>query len=155
MLIRRARAADYDAVAAVVDQWWGRPVVTSLPRLFLEHFADTSWVAVDADGLAGFLIGFHSPAQPASAYIHFAAVRPDCRRRGVARRLYGEFITAAVAAGRPVVTAVTSPGNERSVAFHRGLGFAVAGPVADYHGPGRDMVTFTLRGDRPSHTGGT
>ena len=40
--------------------------------------------------------------------------------------------------------AITSPGNHGSIRFHSALGFTVSGPVRDYNGPGRDMVTFEL-----------
>jgi GNAT superfamily N-acetyltransferase len=89
--VRIAHPGDYDHIAAVVDGWWGRPVDAGLPRLFLDHFWNTSRVAEDQHGLAGFLIAFLSPAQPEVAYIHFVGVRPDQRRSGLARRFYDEF----------------------------------------------------------------
>ena len=84
-----AVAEDYDNVIAVVDDWWGRPVSSSLPRLVFEHLWPTSTIAEDKDGLAGFLVGFISPAQPEVGYVHFVGVRPDRRRSGLARLLYG------------------------------------------------------------------
>lgn len=66
--LRSAEPDDYDDIAGVVDDWWGRPVRSSLPRLFLDHFHRTSLVAEDADGLAGFLIGLLSPSMPDAAY---------------------------------------------------------------------------------------
>ena len=62
--IRVARPDDYDRIITVVDEWWGRPVSSSLPRLFLDLFWTTSRVADDDQGLAGFLVAFMSPAQP-------------------------------------------------------------------------------------------
>ena len=57
-------AAGYDGIIAVVDEWWARPVHRALPRLFLDHFHDTSFIAERSGGeLAGFLVGFGSPAQ--------------------------------------------------------------------------------------------
>ena len=140
--LRAATAADYDSIAAVIDDWWGRPVSHALPRLFLEHFHATSTVA-EADGdLAGFLIGFLSPSLPDAAYIHFVGVHPDHRRSGLARGLYERFFELAAADGRTVVRAVTAPVNERSIAFHRGLGFTVSDPVPGYDGPGDVKVRF-------------
>ncbi len=46
----RTRADDYDAIAAVADQWWDRPVLASLPRLFLDHFHRSSLVIDGPDG---------------------------------------------------------------------------------------------------------
>jgi hypothetical protein len=92
---RPARAGDYDAIAAVVDTWWGRPVVASLPRLFFDHFHRSSLVIDGSGGPVAFLAGILSPSQP-----------------------------------------------DRSVGFHRALGFGVTGPVTGYNSPGRDMIVF-------------
>ncbi|WP_278260852.1 GNAT family N-acetyltransferase [Nocardia sp. AG03] len=140
--IRRARPGDYDDLIAVVDNWWGRTVVQNLPRMFLDHFHRTSLVAADEDGISGFLVGFGSPSQPRTAYIHFVAVRPDARKAGLGRTLYDRFFELARADGREVVQAITSPANFTSIDFHRSLGFTVVGPVADYNGPGRALITF-------------
>ncbi|WP_336084685.1 GNAT family N-acetyltransferase [Nocardia sp. SSK8] len=140
--IRRARPGDYDDLIAVVDNWWGRTVVQNLPRMFLDHFHRTSLVAADADGISGFLVGFGSPSQPRTAYIHFVAVRPDARKAGLGRALYDRFFALARADGREVVHAITSPANFTSIDFHRSLGFTVVGPVPDYNGPGRALITF-------------
>lgn len=141
-LIRAARPQDYDRIAAVVDDWWGRPLLGLLPRLFLDHFHDTSLVAeVDGD-LAGFLVGFLSPAQPGTAYIHFVGVSPQLRGSGLARRMYVTFFEQAQASGATCVEAVTGPVNSGSIAFHRAMGFAVEGPVPDYDGPGHDLMHF-------------
>jgi hypothetical protein len=55
--IRQLRASDFAPVIAVIDEWWGgRPMARMLPRLFFDHFTDTSFAA-DRDGtLAGFLV---------------------------------------------------------------------------------------------------
>ena len=145
LAIRSARADDYVAIASVIDSWWGRSVLPDLPRLLLEHFHPSSYVAEDQSGLAAFLVGFRSPAQPESAYIHVVAVRPDLRSAGVGRDLYDRFLADAQKAGRTTVSAVTTPGNRSSLEFHRRMGFSVEGPVVDYHGPGRDRMVFVRR----------
>jgi ribosomal protein S18 acetylase RimI-like enzyme len=140
---RPAVPSDYDAIAAVVDEWWGRSIVGKLPRLFLDHFHDTSFVVEDAGAeLAAFLVGFMSAAAPQDAYIHFVGVRPDLRTSGLGRRMYEDFFALARDAGRTVVSAITGPVNERSIAFHRRMGFDVRGPVADYDGPGTSLMVF-------------
>jgi ribosomal protein S18 acetylase RimI-like enzyme len=141
--IRAARADDYDAVISVVDDWWGRDVAGGLPRLFLDHFYGTSLVAEDDGALAGFLVGFCSPGQPHEAYIHYVAVDPGHRGGGLGRRIYEEFLGRAIRSGCSVARAITSPGNQGSIAFHRRMGFDVAGPVPGYNGPGRDMIVFS------------
>ena len=142
---RVARPQDYDAIAAVADDWWGRPVLAVLPRVFLDHFYRTSLVVDGADGPVAFLIGFLSPSQPERAYIHFVGVAPAARQRGLARQLYEEFFALACADGRRLVNAITSPANAGSIAFHRSLGFTVTGPVPDYDGPGHAKMVFERR----------
>jgi ribosomal protein S18 acetylase RimI-like enzyme len=141
--IRSAVAADYDVIASVVNDWWGRDVLTGLPRLFLNHFHTTSFVAENNGIMVGFLVGFVSPSEPIEAYIHYVAVDPARRNGGVARHLYEHFLERARRQGCKVVRAITSPANERSIAFHRRMGFEVSSAVRDYNGPGRDMVTFS------------
>lgn len=140
--IRQARPEDYDAIAAVLDAWWGREIVGSLPRLFLDHFHRTSLVAENGAGLSGFLIGFVSPSEPEEAYIHFVGVDPSARKSGLARTLYQRFFEIARRNDRRVVKAITSPVNLVSQDFHRRMGFAVSEPVPDYNGPGHPLVTF-------------
>jgi len=145
--VRGAVPADYDRIVAVVDDWWGRSVEHALPRLFLDHFHATSFVAeadVDAD-LAGFLVGFLSPSLPDAAYIHFVGVHPRFRGNGLARLLYERFFQLATAGGRSVVKAVTAPVNSASIAYHTALGFSVTGPVQGYDGPSDVKMVFERR----------
>ncbi|GAA2734350.1 GNAT family N-acetyltransferase [Actinocorallia aurantiaca] len=142
--LRAAEPDDYDQIIAVVDHWWGRPVRSVLPRLFLDHFHRPSLVAEDGDGLAGFLIGFLSPSMPDTGYIHFAGVAPRIRGTGVARRLYRRFFELAATGNRTEVQAITSPQNRGSIVFHVAMGFSVAGPVPGYNGPAADRIVFRL-----------
>jgi len=141
--VRVAGPQDYDRIMAVVDGWWGRPVSRSLPRLFLDHFWSTSRIAEDEQGLAAFLVAFASPSQPRCGYVHFAGVRPDLRKSGLARRLYDDFADQAARQGCTELRAITAPGNVGSIRFHRSLGFTVGEPVPDYNGADRPMVTFS------------
>ena len=144
--LRTAHAADYDGIIAVVADWWRRPVRRMLPRLFLDHFHDTSFIAERSGGeLAGFLVGFGSPAQRDCAYIQFVGVAPDERRSGLARVLYQAFFDMAAKDGRRIVRAVTAPVNSASIAFHAAMGFTVTGPVDDYDGPSSAKVHFERR----------
>ena len=97
---RTARASDYPAIAAVIDDWWGRPILAVLPRLFLDHFHHTSLVIDGPGGPLAFLIGILSPADRRQAYVHFAGVAPQARRQGLAELLYAEFFALARAEGR-------------------------------------------------------
>ncbi|MFF3762707.1 GNAT family N-acetyltransferase [Streptomyces sp. NPDC001922] len=143
--LRQAAPGDYDRIVTVMDEWWGRPIRSGLPRLFLDHFFRTSLVAEDGGrpgALAGFLVGFLSDADRETAYIHFVGVAPGHRGGGLARRLYARFFELARADGRSVVRSVTSPRNTASIAFHTALGFTVTGPFTDYDGPSEDRMCF-------------
>jgi len=126
LTIRNAEPSDYERVSPLVDDWWGgRQMGALLPRLFFEHFRQTSFVAEEDGELVGFLNGFLSQSFGDEAYIHFVGVRPDRRGSGLARELYERFFAVARAHGRTLVRCVTSPVNEGSIAFHRALGFDV------------------------------
>jgi predicted GNAT superfamily acetyltransferase len=153
--IRQLSTADYPFVISVLDQWWGgRQMADKLPRLFFEHFADTSFAAERDGKLAGFLVGFISQSRSGEAYIHFVGVDPAERGTGLGRLLYQEFFRAAEARGCVLVRAITSPVNRGSIAFHQRMGFRlelgdveVDGiPVSSgYDGEGGDRVRFARR----------
>jgi ribosomal protein S18 acetylase RimI-like enzyme len=137
--VRHAEPADYASVIAVIDDWWGgRTMAAMLPKLFFVHFRDTSFVAEKDGRIVAFLCGFRSQTHDDEAYIHFIGVDPSQRGSGLGRDLYERFFAAV--APRKTVRAVTSPVNERSVAFHRALGFEVEQVDEDYDGRGEARV---------------
>jgi predicted GNAT superfamily acetyltransferase len=143
-VIRHADPSDYARVIAVVNEWWGgRSMTPMLPKLFFVHFRDTSFVAEVDGALAGFLCGFRSQTFDDEAYVHFMGVSPASRGSGLARALYERFFEAV--RPRSVVRAVTSPVNERSVAFHRAIGFEVERVDEDYDGAGEARVLLVRR----------
>ncbi|MBT2233333.1 GNAT family N-acetyltransferase [Nonomuraea sp. NEAU-A123] len=145
--LRSADPGDYDRIVAVVDDWWGRPIRSILPRLFLDHFYRTSMVAEEDGELVGFLVGFLSPSVADAAYIHFVGVDPRLRGSGLGRLLYQRFFELAGAEHRTSIRAITSPQNHGSIAFHTAMGFTVVGPVPDYDGPEVDRIVFQLQLD--------
>jgi ribosomal protein S18 acetylase RimI-like enzyme len=146
VLIRHAEPADYGRVIEVIDDWWGgRQMAAMLPKLFFVHFRDTSFVAEDGGALAGFLCGFRSQTFDDEAYVHFVGVDPARRGSGLGRELYERFFAAV--APRGVVRAVTAPVNERSVAFHRAIGFEVERVDENYDGRGQSRVLLAWRRD--------
>ena len=157
MHTRPRRASDHAHVISVVDDWWGgRRMAGMLPRLFFDHFQDTSFVVEERGEMSAFLVGFVSQSQPGQAYIHFVGVHPDHRRRGIADQLYQLFFDTVRARGCDSVRCITSPVNTGSIAFHTRMGFAIEKadgaangvPVAtDYDGPGQDRVCFVRRLD--------
>jgi GNAT superfamily N-acetyltransferase len=167
--VRRPAVGDHPRVHVALDDWWGgfggedglRQRRLLLPRLWFEHFTDTSFVAeagrapgsgeagrapgsgeAGAGDLAAFLVGFHSPARADTAYIHFVGVNPAHRRVGLAGALYRRFFDQARAAGRTQVRCITTPGNDLSVAFHTAMGFEPT-LQRDYDSPGMDRITFS------------
>lgn len=161
--IRHPHADDQGRVLAVLDDWWAgfqgldgaRQRVLLLPRLFFQHFTDTSYLVERTDGqLIGFLIGFVSQSRPDVAYVHCVGIDPALRRTGVASALYRRFFADVAARGARTVECITSPGNATSVAFHTRLGFSIQPGQADvdgvavqrdYDGPGLDRVAFVRR----------
>src|SRR5688572_3725129 len=121
---------DYPRVTAVMAEWWAgmggeaghQFRVMLLPRLFFQHFTDTSYVLdLPGGGLGAFLVGFVSQSAPRIGYVHFVGVAPDLRRTGLGAGLYRRFFADVTARGCREVHAITGTGNLRSVAFHTGL----------------------------------
>jgi predicted GNAT superfamily acetyltransferase len=142
--IRHAEPSDYGRVVSVVDEWWGgRSMAAMLPKLFFVHFRDTSFLAEDDGDLAGFICGFRSQTFADEAYVHFVGVDQASRTAGLGRALYERFFEAV--RPRSIVRAVTSPVNERSVAFHRAIGFEIDRVDEDYDGAGESRVLLVRR----------
>ena len=151
--IRSAQPQDHDHIISALQNWWGgRDLTAMLPKLFLNHFNDTSLIIENKDQMIGFLIGFMSPALKDEAYVHFMGVHPNFRKKGIGRTLYQRFFDICRTNGRTVVRACTSPVNGGSVGFHRRIGFQIESgddeidgvPVTrDYNRPGDHNVLFT------------
>ncbi|MCQ4122362.1 GNAT family N-acetyltransferase [Rhodococcus tibetensis] len=158
--IRPLEEDDFLPIHRTLTAWWddwGDPQAANqrmllLPRLFFQHFADISMVVTDPrDEVAAYLIGFMSQSRAGQAYIHFVGVHPDLRGHGLGGRLYRRFFELCASRGATRVSCVTSPGNIRSIGFHRALGFEVAtgrphsggfDVQPDYDGKGLDRVCF-------------
>lgn len=145
--------SDYQFIIGVLDQWWGgRNMSHMLPKLFFEHFSDTSFIIHIDEDVAGFIIGFISPKKPETAYVHFVGVNPEHRTQGIGRKLYDLFTSAVKELGARHIECVTSPSNTLSINFHKKLGFIPQKGdsiskdqtpyTANYDGPGEDRVVF-------------
>lgn len=150
LTFRTTTEADHPDVLVALEDWWGdvggaaggAQRVALVPRLFFQHFSNTSFVLHDGPRLIAFLVGFLSQSQPGEAYIHFAGVDPAYRGRGLGTELYERFFSIARQHGRNTVRAITSASNTGSQAFHRRMGFTVSDPIPGYDGHGGDRVTF-------------
>jgi L-amino acid N-acyltransferase YncA len=78
-------------------------------------------------------------------------VAPELRRSGLAQQLYEKFFTLAISQQCRTVRAITAPVNQRSIAFHRQMGFALelgdgeaegVPVVLDHAGPEQARVCF-------------
>ncbi|MEV0840951.1 GNAT family N-acetyltransferase [Actinocatenispora sera] len=145
MRIDEPTPADLGPILAGHDRYWGGRDLRWLHHpMYCRQFADTGLVA-RADGIVGYLFGFVAPT--GEGYVHLVAVRDDARGTGLGRTLYDRFGELAAARGADRLTAITTPGNVGSIAFHRALGFT-AETVADYSGPGGDRVVLHRPLDR-------
>ncbi|MCH5584169.1 GNAT family N-acetyltransferase [Shimazuella sp. AN120528] len=150
MLIRTVESNDYNPVISVINDWWdGRHMADMLPKLFFDHFQDTSFVVVENGELIGFLIGILSQSRKREAYIHFVGIHPNYRKKGLGRQLYDLFFQTVKKKGVDTVRCVTSPVNQNSIAYHTKLGFTMEkGSIVidnmevhkDYDGEGQDRI---------------
>lgn len=153
--IRNCRSDDHGAVLSVMVPWWGgRDLAYALPRLFFDHFTDSSFVAYQKERLVGFLIGFLSQSDATAGYIHFAGVHPDLRQLGLGSHLFGLFFEHCRSRDRNEVRSCTAPVNRGSIRFHSRMGFEMVPgdkvvdgvPIhLDYNGPGDEKVLFRKR----------
>jgi len=152
MKIRTVNSSDYHVISPVINDWWGgRQMSDMLPKLFFDHFQNTSFIAEIDGKIVGFLIGFLSQSRNDEAYIHFVGVHPEYRKQNIARKLYNQFFRVVKEQGRNIVRCVTSPINKTSIAFHTKMGFKIEKGnqevngltiFNDYDGPGQDRVLF-------------
>ncbi|MFD8305515.1 GNAT family N-acetyltransferase [Streptomyces sp. NPDC059690] len=136
-----ARVTDILQVLDDHARYWGERDLRALHLLPLVHeFGETCLLARSDDGVLGYLIGFVTP--DGTGYVHLVATRDDARGAGLGRALYGAFTEAAARQGAVRLKAITTVGNEGSVAFHRSLGFDVR-VEEEYNGPGQPRVVFS------------
>jgi GNAT superfamily N-acetyltransferase len=141
MITRPLGKQDYDHIVQVIDKWWGGPTSALAHPLFFYELGSLARV-VEHDGiLVGFLFGFVAPGPPNTGYVHLVGIHPDYRRRGVGKVLYQTFEEDCRAAGCMRLKAITTLGNEGSIAFHKATGWSVT-MVEDYAGPARPRVVF-------------
>jgi len=139
--IEPATIEDLQAVVAALSDYWGGRDVTHLHHaLYIHEFGDTARVIRDRDGgVRAYLLGFVTPA--GVGYIHVVAVRADSRGDGLARRLYEDFEALARAREATSLKAITRPGNNSSLAFHRALGFG-GDELDGYTASGEPRIVF-------------
>lgn len=99
---------DYYVISPLINEWWGgRQMSDMLPKLFFDHFNNTSFIAEKDGQIIGFLIGFLSQSNTDVAYIHFFGVYPYYRKNHIGKQLFNEFFNVVKKNNRNVVRAVT------------------------------------------------
>lgn len=152
MEIRSVKGPDYYTISPLINEWWdGRNMSDKLPKLFFDHFTDTSFIAEKDGKIVGFLIGFFSQSHSDEAYIHFVGVHPEYRKQHIGEKLYNEFFNQVRQSNRKIIRCVTSPVNRASIAYHTKMGFEIEEANnkingffvhTDYDGPNEDRVLF-------------
>ncbi|MGM0834710.1 MAG: N-acetyltransferase family protein [Bacillota bacterium] len=155
MEIRNVKSSDFYNISPLINEWWGgRQMSDMLPKLFFNHFNNTSFIAEKDRQIIGFLIGFLTQSDKDGAYIHFVGVSPEHRKTQIGRHLYNEFFNVVKKNNRNVVRAVTTPVNKVSIAYHTKMGFEIekgdkevdgVSVFSNYDGPDQDRVLFVKR----------
>jgi ribosomal protein S18 acetylase RimI-like enzyme len=155
LTIRNSKPSDHQRIISVMKDWWGgRDLTWMLPKLFLVHFCDTSFIIEKSEDLMAFLIGFLSQSKVNEGYIHLVGVHPDYRGMGLGEFLYHRFFQICKANNRDTIRSCTSPVNKGSIEFHRKIGFSILRGDAeidgiqvtlDYNGPGDPKVLFEIK----------
>ena len=126
MTVRLVKGSDYYIISPLINDWWnGRQMSDLLPKLFFDHFKNTSFIVEEEGEIIGFLIGFLSQSYSNEAYIHFVGIHPEYRGKGIGKELYNQFFDVIKQNGRNIVRCVTSPVNKASIAYHTKMGFEI------------------------------
>jgi len=126
MTVRLVKGSDYYVISPLINDWWnGRQMSDLLPKLFFDHFKNTSFIVEEEGEIIGFLIGFLSQSYSNEAYIHFVGIHPEYRGKGIGKELYNQFFDVIKQNGRNIVRCVTSPVNKASIAYHTKMGFEI------------------------------
>ncbi|HTE19037.1 MAG TPA: GNAT family N-acetyltransferase [Armatimonadota bacterium] len=137
MEIERCTKEDFDQILTEIELFWGSDR-TRPPHHpdNLNDFGDTAFVIREGGKVVAYLFGVivhvHSDGVERVAYVLHVAVRPEYRRRGLARRLYSHFVRTTAARGCTSLHARTTADNTEAIRFHTSLGMQMRGtPNAD------------------------
>lgn len=142
-----------------------RPGVAALTNVELERLTSISrghmLAAVCDARVVGYLLAFDSKVSydgeefrwfrgtesEAFVYVDQVAVEEGGRSRGVGSALYAAIRTLArdIGAGALCCEVNTTPANPASLAFHRRMGFVVAGSMVTEDGRAVDLLRLRLR----------
>lgn len=133
---------DFDHIVSVIDRWWDGPISTLAHPIFFYELGHQALVVENEGLMLGFLLGFIAEQPVKTGYVHLVGIHPEFRRQGVGRLLYERFTEVCRRGGCVKMKAITTPGNEGSIRFHLGVGWA-AQEDENYAGEGRRRIVFT------------
>ncbi len=142
MITRTLGKQDYDHIVQVIDRWWGGPTSALAHPIFFYELGQLARV-VEHDGIfVGFLLRI-SGAGASEDRVRASGGHPSgLPHAGASARcsIRASRKTAAPA-GCTRLKAITTVGNEGSIAFHQATGWTVT-TVDDYAGPARPRMVF-------------
>lgn len=150
MVIQHCSKLDFDQILTDITDFWGSDRTLSLHHpMFIYQFGNTAFVIKDKDNVIAYLFGFFSQTDK-TGYVHLVGVRQSWQGQGLGKKLYDYFTTLAKRQGCNKLKAMTTPGNQTSISFHKKIGMRLIGErnengievVKNYSGPGQDRVVF-------------
>lgn len=132
LLLRPPKNTDGAAIAELVRQC--PPLEqnsTYAYVLIASHFATTSVVAEDRDGLAGFVAGYRLPADPSVWFVWQVGVHQRARGLGLGRKLLRHVIERPDFSPVRFLEATIAPSNAASRRLFQGLAHEMAVPCED------------------------
>ena len=124
--------ADLDGIIAVDDSSFDRPWTRAMYEADLENPSVTRIYVIRT---AEFRVAGYCAAWLLVPELHInnVAIRPECRRRGLATFLLEHVLEASVAEGATRATLEVRRSNHAARALYEGLGFRVQGVRYDYY----------------------
>lgn len=142
---------DFDQITSEIAQFWGSDRTLHLHQPYLVHeFGNTAFVIHEGKQVIAYLFGFFSQTENLG-YVHLIGVRENYQRKGLGKILYEKFIEMARQRGINKIKAITTPGNSKSINFHKKcIGMKLLGEpnqdgikvIKNYSGINNDRVVF-------------
>jgi GNAT superfamily N-acetyltransferase len=144
---------DFLQILSEIEDFWGSDRTLSYHHpMFVNEFADTSFIIKEKGKVLAYLFGFISQTEN-TGYVHLAGVRQSHQRHGLGQKLYKHFIQQLKNQHITGLKAITTPTNSQSINFHLKLGMEMTGElinndvkvIKNYSGYGQDRVVFRMK----------
>jgi ribosomal-protein-alanine N-acetyltransferase len=136
MVLREFKSADLETLHSIDAACFPAEIAYSIEELeaFIHHPHSKTWVAVESDQTAGFLVAQRLPAQV--AHIITIDVIKEARRGGVGSMLVRAAERWARAEGCRLMSLETAEDNRAAQAFYNELGYKQCKQIKNYYGDG-------------------